>query len=424
MSNYLTVQPMDIVNGLGTRFVIFMSGCNHQCKGCYNQVSWSPDKGFPIDDTLISNMVDALINKDRPLSGLTLTGGDPLFPGNLETTLKLCQIAKEKAPNKNIWVWTGYTHNDLITFQTDHTNADQLIIGQIMELIDVIVDGKFEQEQADPGLAWRGSKNQHIVCVKQQDGLSGTNKTVAYKYATMPKCTELEIQQYVSNFLTEKYKNVNSAEDTALNQVTSLQDSVLNTFKTELSVLIDARLDLYRLEYHFDISYDLFHGHIDDNLTNAVQNFLDQNCISKSYCDSVKHIVKSISVHNNEFEDFINFEIEVEMVHMNGTTYKFETSEQLWFENKQMNSIEYKSVEKVMPDIMKAWESAIDRIYAAPDDPEDAIILYSDSRIHTELWYTKRENDQQQVEIDSYIVVTSKLIPNKIIKTEYFPSVR
>ena len=89
-----------------------------------------------------------------------------------------------------------------------------------------------------------------------------------------------------------------------------------------------------------------------------------------------------------------------------------------------MNSIEYKSVEKVMPDIMKAWESAIDRIYATPDDPEDAIVLYSDSRLHAELWYTKRENDQQQFEIDSYIVITSKLIPNKIIKSEYFPSVR
>ena len=97
---------MDIVNGLGTRFVIFMSGCSHQCKGCYNQVSWSPDKGFPIDDTLISNMVDALVNPSRPLAGLTLTGGDPLFPGNLETTLKLCQIAREKAPDKNIWIWT------------------------------------------------------------------------------------------------------------------------------------------------------------------------------------------------------------------------------------------------------------------------------------------------------------------------------
>ena len=153
MSNYLTVQPMDIVNGLGTRFVIFMSGCSHHCKGCYNQVSWSPDKGFPIDDTLISDMVDALVNPNRPLDGLTLTGGDPLFPGNLETTLKLCQIAREKAPNKNIWIWTGYTHNDLITFQTDHTYEDQLIIGQIMKLIDVIVDGKFEQKQADPGVS-------------------------------------------------------------------------------------------------------------------------------------------------------------------------------------------------------------------------------------------------------------------------------
>jgi hypothetical protein len=73
---------------------------------------------------------------------------------------------------------------------------------------------------------------------------------------------------------------------------------------------------------------------------------------------------------------------------------------------------------------MKAWESAIDWIYARPNNLEDPIVLYSDSHIHAEVWYTKRENDQQQVEIDSYIVVTSKLIPNKIVMTEYFPVVR
>ena len=425
MSNYLTVQPMDIINGLGTRFVIFMAGCNHQCKGCYNQVSWSPDKGFPIDDTLISNMVDALVNEQRPLAGLTLTGGDPLFPGNLETTLKLCQVAKEKAPNKNIWIWTGYTHNDLITFQTNHTYADQILINQILRYVDIIVDGKFEKEQADPGLIWRGSKNQHIICVNQHNGLSGPKGITTCKYVTLSNLTEFEIQQAVNDFLIEKYKNVNSVEDTKLNQVTSLQDTVLATLKTELSVLIDARLELDLMQYHFDISHNLLHGHIDDNLKIIVQDFLNNNCISKKFCEKVNHVVKSISIHDNEFENFVNFEIDVEMVHINGLTYKFTTTEQMWTDTTRRKlSIEYRYIEKVMPDIMKSWESAIERIYSRPNNLEDPIVLYSDSHIHAEVWYTKRENDQQQLEIDSYIVITSKLIPNKIIITEYFSSVR
>ena len=425
MSNYLTVQPMDIVNGLGTRFVIFMSGCSHQCKGCYNQVSWSPDKGFPIDDTLISNMVDALVNPNRPLAGLTLTGGDPLFPGNLETTLKLCQIAREKAPNKNIWIWTGYEITELFDQTSNHTAEQYELIKQILKLIDIIVDGKFNQDEADPGLAWRGSKNQHVICIDQQYTTAEPDGIVVTRYATAPEMSELDVQKFVSKFLHEKYKNVNSAEDNALNQVTSLQDSVLNTLKTELSVLIDARLELDLVQYHYDTSYYLLHGHIDDNLKIIVQDFLNNNCISKKFCEKINHVVKSISVHNNEFENFVNFEIDVEMVHINGLTYKFTTTEQMWTDTTRREiSIEHKSIEKAMPDIMKAWESAIDWIYAKPNDPEDAIVLYSDSRIHVEVWYTKRENDQQQVEIDSYIVATSKLIPNKIVMTEYFPTVR
>ena len=419
MSNYLAVHPMDIVNGLGTRFTIFMSGCSHQCRGCYNQQSWSPDKGFPIDDTLISNMVDALVRKEYPLNGLTLTGGDPLFPENLETTLKLCQIAREKAPDKNIWIWTGYQITELFDQTSNHTAEQYELIKQILKLIDILVDGKFNQDEADPGLAWRGSKNQHVICIDQQYPSTEPDGIVVSRYATAPEVSEAEIQNFVSKFLHEKYMNVNSVEDNELNQVTSLQDSVLNTLKTELYVLINSRLKRELKVIHPEVYNQLVNGHIDDNLSSIIQQFLDNNCISKRYCETIKHTVSSISIHNNEFENFINFEIDVKMCNINGITYKFKTKEQLWFDIKHKNAIEPISLENAWDRIEAASNTAINRIYGMPNTHEGIMVLYSDSRLHAELWYSQRDSDQEPNSNDCYIVVTSKLIPNKIIKTEY-----
>ncbi|MGL5421078.1 MAG: anaerobic ribonucleoside-triphosphate reductase-activating protein [Plesiomonas shigelloides] len=149
--NYHQYYPVDVVNGPGTRCTLFVSGCEHQCRGCYNQSTWRTDSGHPftqaMEDQIIADLNDLRIRR----RGLSLSGGDPLHPANVSAILALVKRVKEECPGKDIWLWTGYTLAEL-------TPEQQAVI----PYIDALVDGKFVQEQADPGLVWRGSANQII----------------------------------------------------------------------------------------------------------------------------------------------------------------------------------------------------------------------------------------------------------------------
>lgn len=149
--NYHQYYPVDVVNGPGTRCTLFVSGCEHQCRGCYNQSTWRTDSGHPftqaMEDQIIADLNDPRIRR----RGLSLSGGDPLHPANVSAILALVKRVKAECPGKDIWLWTGYTLAEL-------TPEQQAVI----PYIDALVDGKFVQEQADPGLVWRGSDNQII----------------------------------------------------------------------------------------------------------------------------------------------------------------------------------------------------------------------------------------------------------------------
>ncbi|ENM3954228.1 anaerobic ribonucleoside-triphosphate reductase-activating protein [Vibrio cholerae] len=149
--NYHQYYPIDVVNGPGTRCTLFVSGCVHQCKGCYNQSTWSLSSGHrytqEMEDKIIADLKDTRIKR----RGLSLSGGDPMHPANLSVVLQLVQRVKTECPDKDIWLWTGYTLAEL----DDSQQA-------LLPYIDVLVDGKFIQEQAVPGLEWRGSANQVI----------------------------------------------------------------------------------------------------------------------------------------------------------------------------------------------------------------------------------------------------------------------
>lgn len=149
--NYHQYYPVDVVNGPGTRCTLFVSGCEHQCRGCYNQSTWHTDSGHPftqvMEDQIIADLNDPRIRR----RGLSLSGGDPLHPANVSAILALVKRVKAECPGKDIWLWTGYTLAEL-------TPEQQAVI----PYIDALVDGKFVQEQADPGLVWRGSANQII----------------------------------------------------------------------------------------------------------------------------------------------------------------------------------------------------------------------------------------------------------------------
>jgi len=149
--HYSKYYPVDVVNGEGTRCTLFVSGCVHQCKGCYNQSTWSLTAGQLFTEQLEQQIIDDLNDQRIVKQGLTLSGGDPLHPANVDQVLALLKRVKRECEGKDIWMWTGYLLAEL--------NVKQK---QVIELVDVLIDGKFEKDLADPSLAWRGSANQVI----------------------------------------------------------------------------------------------------------------------------------------------------------------------------------------------------------------------------------------------------------------------
>ncbi|HHR6393378.1 TPA: anaerobic ribonucleoside-triphosphate reductase-activating protein [Providencia alcalifaciens] len=149
--NYHQYYPVDVVNGPGTRCTLFIAGCVHQCRGCYNQSTWRVDSGIPftqkMEDQIIQDLQDTRIRRQ----GLSLSGGDPLHPANLPAILRLVKQVKAVCPDKDIWMWTGYKLDELTLEQQ-----------KVVSFVNTLIDGKFEQELYDPALLWRGSSNQVI----------------------------------------------------------------------------------------------------------------------------------------------------------------------------------------------------------------------------------------------------------------------
>ena len=153
---YHKYYPIDVINGPGTRCTLFVSGCVHQCRGCYNQSTWRLDLGNPFTQELADQIIADLKDTKIKRRGLTLSGGDPLHPANVPDVLALVKRVREECPDKDIWMWTGYLLAEL-------TPEQQAVIAEI----DVLIDGKFEQALADPSLVWRGSSNQVVHYLKQ-----------------------------------------------------------------------------------------------------------------------------------------------------------------------------------------------------------------------------------------------------------------
>lgn len=149
--NYHQYYPVDIVNGPGTRCTLFVSGCVHQCPGCYNQSTWRPDSGLPFSKEMEQQIIGDLNDTRIRRQGLSLSGGDPLHPRNLADMLSLLQRVRAQCAGKDIWMWTGYRLEQLDAAQRE-----------VVNLIDVLVDGKFIAELKDPMLIWRGSSNQVV----------------------------------------------------------------------------------------------------------------------------------------------------------------------------------------------------------------------------------------------------------------------
>ncbi len=160
--NYADIKQYDVANGPGIRISLFVSGCTHHCKGCFNQETWDFNYGKPFTfDT-----IDVIIQFMKPdfIKGLTLLGGDPFEKTNQEALLPLVRKVKEVYPDKTIWCFTGYDFEKdvLAKMGKEWPNMKELL-----SYIDVIVDGEFVEELKDLNLVFKGSSNQRTVMVKE-----------------------------------------------------------------------------------------------------------------------------------------------------------------------------------------------------------------------------------------------------------------
>ena len=148
--NYNKIRKMDISNGPGVRVSIFMQGCEFHCKNCFNPETWDFKKGKEFTDKTIERVLK-LADKEY-IQGLSILGGEPMHPKNIDNTLKLVKVFKEKYPEKDIWVWSGFLFDNL---------KDK----EVLKYINVLVDGQYKDELHDFRLKYRGSSNQRVIDV-------------------------------------------------------------------------------------------------------------------------------------------------------------------------------------------------------------------------------------------------------------------
>lgn len=159
--NYTDIYKNDTTNGIGIRVVLWTSGCSHHCKECHNPQTWSPTHGFPYTEETEKEIINA-INKPY-IDGITLSGGDPLYEGNLETIYALVKKIKNELPNKTIWIYSGFTWEQIF----DGDTPQMILRKNIIELCDVFVDGLFDINKKNIRLKYCGSENQKVIDVQK-----------------------------------------------------------------------------------------------------------------------------------------------------------------------------------------------------------------------------------------------------------------
>ena len=158
--NYATIKDCDIANGPGVRVSLFVSGCTHHCKGCFNEEAWDFNFGEPFTQQTICDILKML--EPGYIKGLTLLGGEPFEPENQPAVLELLRQVKQRYPNKTIWAFTGYLFDkDILAGKVGPWEITE----EYIRYLDVIVDGRFVREKKDLSLRFRGSSNQRIINV-------------------------------------------------------------------------------------------------------------------------------------------------------------------------------------------------------------------------------------------------------------------
>lgn len=160
--NYASIKDCDIANGPGIRISLFVSGCTHHCKGCFNREAWDFDYGTPFTQQTIDEILKML--SPGYIKGLTLLGGEPFEPQNQGPIVDLLRQIKAKYPQKSIWAFSGYLFDRDI--MSGHL-GDPEITKEYLSYLDVLVDGPFIEAKKDLMLRFRGSSNQRLIDVQK-----------------------------------------------------------------------------------------------------------------------------------------------------------------------------------------------------------------------------------------------------------------
>ena len=152
---YAEIKNFDVANGPGIRVSLFVSGCPHACPGCFNEIAWNYEYGEKYTEEVEEKILKAVSKAE--IQGLSLLGGEPLYPANLRALLPLLRKLKERLPKKDIWCYTGFTFETLLKDKGRRA---------LLEQLDVLVDGPFVRSLRDVGLRFRGSSNQRLIDVQ------------------------------------------------------------------------------------------------------------------------------------------------------------------------------------------------------------------------------------------------------------------
>ena len=155
--NYANIKTYSIENGTGVRVSLFVSGCTHHCRDCFNEQAWDFAYGEPFTEETEDGVIEAL----RPdyMAGITLLGGEPMEPVNQRGLLHLLQRIRKELPEKTVWAYTGYLYEDLLEGGRAHCE----VTDELLSLCDILVDGPFIAEKKNISLRFRGSENQRII---------------------------------------------------------------------------------------------------------------------------------------------------------------------------------------------------------------------------------------------------------------------
>ncbi|MBP3495685.1 MAG: anaerobic ribonucleoside-triphosphate reductase activating protein [Clostridia bacterium] len=159
--NYATIKYNDVANGPGVRTSLFVSGCTHRCKGCFNEVAWDFDYGEKYTKEVEDQIIESL--KPSYIKGLTLLGGEPFEPQNQEALVALTSRIRKELPTKTIWCFSGYTIENMLSGKLSKIKSTASLLNNI----DILVDGPFVESEKSLMLKFRGSKNQRIIEVKK-----------------------------------------------------------------------------------------------------------------------------------------------------------------------------------------------------------------------------------------------------------------